>query len=162
MPCIIKQAFLDAEAQAFALTLDDIVRRVGEEANITVDVTPDGHGDCVRSVSLEGQPLHQRRMFVKPHERNMEIGKFRDLLRKRIPGNGQGGNRNTPEAGTSMHGSNLDVHPLQPHSDCTGNRTDDDEALFPGDTTQPLVVYYSRQVSWKSSAIVKVHRISCV
>ena len=31
------------------ITLDDIIDVVGENTKITVDVTPDGHGDCVRS-----------------------------------------------------------------------------------------------------------------
>ena len=61
-----------------------------------MDITPDGHGDCIRNVIFEeeeeaannnnqhddAKAKHQRKMFVKPHEETMEIGKFCDMLRR--------------------------------------------------------------------------------
>jgi len=90
VPCIIRNAITDG---ALHLTLDDIIDRVGEAVVLTVDVTPDGHGDCVRDVldssnniTDDGKSLHRtetiRQMFVKPHEQQMSIAEFRHLLRK--------------------------------------------------------------------------------
>jgi len=72
------------------LTLEDILEIIGRDEEITVDVTPDGHGDCVRSVRCredfpDGTTGTMRRMFVKPHEQVMTMGEFRRCLRRRIP-----------------------------------------------------------------------------
>ena len=86
VPCIIKNAIssgVDGDTRPLTLTLDDIIRHVGEDTILTVDVTPDGHGDCIRSVidMKNGSEGLKRRMFVKPHEKRMAIKTFRDLLR---------------------------------------------------------------------------------
>ena len=77
--------------------------QVGRDIEMTVDVTPDGHGDCIRTVVSEVEPKKgagsvapnlvasenddrvtrkERRMFVKPHEQKMTLGEFCRLLRK--------------------------------------------------------------------------------
>ena len=75
------------------MTLDDIIDHVGQDVKITVDVTPDGHGDAVRTVNcvtscLGAESFNKsipdarlKRMFVKPHEQEMSLGEFRCLLR---------------------------------------------------------------------------------
>jgi len=55
-PCIIKNAILDPNnpgRQPFLLTLDSILSRHIKDPNstfLTVDVTPDGRGDCLRKI----------------------------------------------------------------------------------------------------------------
>ena len=99
-PCIIRNCIpaqdrkVGEDERPLIFTLDDLVdicdenKSAGtcsEEGDImlTCDVTPDGHGDCVRSVlSLDlnhlGEPVG---MFVKPEERRMTLKQFRDELR---------------------------------------------------------------------------------
>ena len=66
------------------LTLDDLIRLCDTSGNakmkLTVDVTPDGHGDCVRTVRADNDEK-ARRFFVKPEERTMSIKDFRKNLR---------------------------------------------------------------------------------
>lgn len=85
------------------LALDDIIDHLGESFKITVDVTPDGHGDSVRTVAYEVEGAETnglddvnrrglmspdgkskesvQKMFVKPHEQEMTVAEFRHLLR---------------------------------------------------------------------------------
>ncbi len=114
----------------FTLTLDEIIDLIGENETLTVDVTPDGHGDCIRSV-IQDYDTHSnqpRRIFVKPHEMRMSIGKFRDALRrcqeKEVDSNG------------------LTAYPLY-HRHVDENF--DDDGFVGGDRHRP-VVYYSKQV----------------
>ena len=102
-PCIIRNCIpaqdreVVGDERPLILTLDDLVdicdekksagpcTSSGDEGDImlTCDVTPDGHGDCVRSVvgsdlNPLGEPVG---MFVKPEERRMALKHFRDELR---------------------------------------------------------------------------------
>ena len=104
-PCIIRNCIPAQNREGgggerpLILTLDDLVEICSNEKKsagtcsattsdegdimLTCDVTPDGHGDCVRSVvSLDlnhsGEPVG---MFVKPEERRMTLKQFRDELR---------------------------------------------------------------------------------
>ena len=77
-PCIIRSAITSYPNQSLTLTLDDLVDHCREDLVLTVDVTPDGFGDCVRTVK-DGEM--RKRMFVKPQEREMAILQFRDKLR---------------------------------------------------------------------------------
>ena len=159
VPCIIRNAIPSDSGgdlpNPLTLSLDDIVQCVGGDAELTVDVTPDGHGDCIRSVRdaanddyLQGH----RRMFVKPHEKRMTIEKFRTMLRRcegcdyatngchETSGNVAG---ISPEVG-------LDGHRVFPLRRLSGRRDeghhDDNEVFFGENTERPPVVYYSRQV----------------
>uniref|UniRef100_A0A7S4HMH8 JmjC domain-containing protein n=1 Tax=Odontella aurita TaxID=265563 RepID=A0A7S4HMH8_9STRA len=111
-PCIIRNAVATTAAAAadgdgdgvrspLRLTLDDLVEMTddedgrggdaysdadGEAVTLTVDVTPDGRGDCVRAVHIsegggEVGVGSRRRMFVKPEERRMSAAAFREALR---------------------------------------------------------------------------------
>ena len=109
-----------------------------------MDVTPDGHGDCVRSVmdmTNESEGPTRRRMFVKPHEKRMKIKTFRDLLRRRSPG------CEDPLTNNGRHA--LGAFPLHRHAGraeiehCDADR-------FSDDLGRPPVVYYSKQVRYKN------------
>ena len=70
-------------------TLDDLVelsKTTEEELILTVDITPDGHGDTVRSaITCENQNNtnpSRRFMFVKPEQRRLSIASFRTQLRQ--------------------------------------------------------------------------------
>ncbi|KAL9186294.1 hypothetical protein ACHAXT_005532 [Thalassiosira profunda] len=144
-PCIINSAITCRDADGgevpLTLTLDDIIDRVGEDAELTVDVTPDGHGDCVRTVQAEddGSDLRSstRRMFVKPHEETMGIGKFRDLLRR---SNGNDGLSVCNSAQVDLDG--LEQYPL--HSPAAGPPNEESCCLDEMDRPPPIV-YYSQQ-----------------
>jgi len=52
---------------------------------LTVDVTPDGHGDCLRNVVVPSSTKTKevtRKVFVKPLEREMTLSTFRRHLRR--------------------------------------------------------------------------------
>jgi len=162
VPCIIKNAIpaTGGTTKPLTLTLDEIIPHVGgEDAKVTVDVSPDGHGDCIRSVFEEShescQVRHRlRRMFVKPHEENMKIGRFRDLLRRR----GRSGDNRATCLHNEMNGNaaavvpkidcnGLEVFPLRHHSNCCADVIEHDPRSLYDEArpTHPPVVYYSRQ-----------------
>ena len=99
-PCIIRNCIpakdreVGGDERPLIVTLDDLVGICDENKRadtcsdegdimLTCDVTPDGHGDCVRSVvSLDLNPLGEPvGMFAKPEERRMTLKQFRDELR---------------------------------------------------------------------------------
>ena len=110
------------------MNIDDIIDRVGSDVVITVDVTPDGHGDCPRDVVMDDNDLLQ--MFVKPHEQQMSIAEFRELLRKDY----EFGKCNRSE------GKELAAFPLQ-----RSTESSDNHASTTNNATRPPVVYYSKQ-----------------
>ena len=116
------------------LTVDDIVQRLQQpdatrpeqSIQITVDVTPDGHGDCLRwvegtralkpplqSPKQENDPIvthpepvvpetnHRQQVFVQPEERIMSLVEFRDQLRQGCPENAIGGARDKRDTWSS-------------------------------------------------------------
>jgi Cupin-like domain len=61
------------------ITLDDLVRRAPADLTLTVDVTPDGHGDCIRQVTTIET---SESVFVQPaKESSMNLEAFRSRLR---------------------------------------------------------------------------------
>ena len=62
------------------LSLDDIVD-IDPQLQVQVDVTPDGHGDCIRSV-WDHSTQTAERLFVTPEQRRMTLEEFRNELRK--------------------------------------------------------------------------------
>lgn len=79
-PCIIKNTILHEE-KSLMLTLDELVARY-PKMELTVDVTPDGHGDCLRQVEIQDQ---LKTIFVTSEERRMTLESFRDQLRHATP-----------------------------------------------------------------------------
>lgn len=148
VPCVIRNAILSdvgngggcGDMCALTLTLDDVIEHVGEDTMLTVDVTPDGHGDCVRTVletmheSDENNITQSRRMFVKPHEHSMDIKAFRDLLRK------------SSSLCDGANNTDLDELLLRRHSEHVDIEDYDTESFLNRiDGKDPPVVYYSRQ-----------------
>jgi jumonji domain-containing protein 7 len=97
-PCIIKNAILvDAASTAsredphpprpLTLTLDELRALVpADDISISVDVTPDGCGDCIRLVHGGGRMCDPKAgsvpCFVRPLQRRMTLGEFCHLLRR--------------------------------------------------------------------------------
>ena len=69
-PLLIKNAFP-------TITLDEIIDIDNDiaELELNVDVTPDGHGDTIRTVD-------GKKMFVMPQVQKMKFAEFRTKLRK--------------------------------------------------------------------------------
>jgi hypothetical protein len=97
-PCIIRNAILEEEPKSnddrpcpLLVTLDDIVQRLDTNKKVdddesstvvlTVDVTPDGHGDCVRT-SVSSDTSHRKELFVQPNQVKMTVQDFRERLRR--------------------------------------------------------------------------------
>lgn len=200
VPCIIRNAIPsrstttsttttfnngnDTRQTPLHLTLDDILQIIGDDHEITVDVTPDGHGDCVRTVrcredSPDGTTENVRRMFVKPHEQIMSMGEFRRYLRRGVPSkNDNHGEEEgnvllgdaSPVIATGataeqvvpreMDDYGLEVFPMIFHT--KGNNEDDEcnNAVHHEDENIDLgdpVVYYSRQVRRIENELWKKH-----
>lgn len=154
VPCIIKGAISSKDTLGhLTLTLDDIIHLVGEDINLTVDVTPDGHGDCIRSVMREDGDNKSKpmRMFVKPYEERMGIGRFRDMLRRQQECDYTVGNSADIPAEDTV--SNIDSNGLQVLS--LHHNTDYSEECnsLEKDTG---VVYYSRQNDCLRTEVAKL------
>ena len=86
-PCIIRHAIVDPmTGRPLHLTLDDICQRLDPlNTRLTVDVTPDGHGDCVRQVLNDASTMDKSSqlmvMFVQPKECTMTLEEFKRKLR---------------------------------------------------------------------------------
>lgn len=147
MPCIIRNGVLNSDGSCLSLTLDVLVTSCHDvlceqgEIMLTVDVTPDGHGDCVRTVSMS-QDETTRRMFVKPQEQEMNITEFRDRLRSRRRDNGHSSSHHleTDESGKAIFPT-LETHHCQPNDENDG--TAEDASSSCNDRNE--VLYYSRQ-----------------
>jgi len=138
VPCIIKNAIESEKGGHLKLGLDDIVDLVGGDAKLTVDVTPDGHGDCARCVRTgddDGEDSGSRMMFVKPHERKTTLSDFRHHLRKQESSNAINSAEDTDINGLSVlqKDSAPDHDPSSTELSADLNRVEN------------KVVYYSRQ-----------------
>jgi jumonji domain-containing protein 7 len=127
IPCIIQNAILMEKNDSktpMTLSLDQLVEMAGEDALITVNVTPDGHGDCVRDVFDEDNMV--QKMFVKPLEMAMTFGHFRERLR------------------SSLGASSGDKIDLKSYPVVSSElyREDIQRNLFPH---EPAVLYFSQQ-----------------
>ena len=83
-PCIIRNTM-----GGLTMTLDELESLDDDddhdhELQMTVDVTPDGHGDNVRTV-LDNDSTQRRRVFVKPKECEMSLSEFISKLRSSEP-----------------------------------------------------------------------------
>jgi hypothetical protein len=108
------------------MTLDDISQLLDpDETILTVDVTPDGHGDSVRTF-LDGSL-----MFVQPNECEMSLREFQQRLRR-------------PRTGDAKT-TNVDINgrPIVSRCHKVGDKTATQTSL-PDDS----IVYYSRQVGF--------------
>jgi len=124
LPCILR---LNNDEMLPRWNADDIQNICGRELTLTVNVTPDGHGDTIRSVQTT-QDGKIEDMFVLPEERKMKLNDFIKGLR-----NDDG--RRGCATDDSTH---LAILKLQ--EDITEKEVDDDE-----DTKSHGVYYYSLQ-----------------
>jgi hypothetical protein len=135
---------------------------------LTVDVTPDGHGDCIRAVqkvlvppttlhenendSGSNQPQHpppSQLVFVYPKQVRMSLTNFRDRLRRqeerrRLKASGNP----PPPTTTTQHSSLLDINGLRTLPSVPPITEDDvptDPNLVHDENFDDSVVYYSRQ-----------------
>ena len=137
------------------MTLDDIICYVGEQIKITVDITPDGYGDAVRTVAGDGtssipdhsnNELHSnatKKMFVKPHEQEMALGEFRSVLRNEQSDNNQKRHDNKLTSDSKSRG-NFDDNELSIYPMMKARMSSSEESLLCTNAGPP-VVYYSRQ-----------------
>jgi len=82
LPCILRLND-DDDVLLPRWNADDIESICGKELALTVNVTPDGHGDTIRAVQTtrdDGKILIET-MFVLPEERQMNLGDFIEGLR---------------------------------------------------------------------------------
>jgi len=153
-PCIIRNSIVvrpdpsDAAVVPLQMTLDDLVRwfpavaantEEGSLPPLSVDVTPDGHGDCLRRVAIDDGALEEEKVFVKPLERSMGISDFCKRLRRGRTKQQQDQGQQHP---IDDRGNLLDK--VFPASSDTDDETDksgeDDDDFF-----EDCVLYYSRQ-----------------
>ena len=92
IPCIIQNSMLVSEGydkgedrtHPLILSLDDLINMQNKNDTttnmISVNVTPDGHGDCIRNIQ-KTTDSEMSKMFVTPLERQMTLSEFRDKLR---------------------------------------------------------------------------------
>ena len=154
-PCIIRNAVINQEdGRPFLLTLDELVEHYPDLV-LTVDATPDGHGDCLREVLARAagstsmndddneatdDPKNNETtasmMFVKPQECAMTLSAFLQGLRASQ-------NHTFPPCQQKIHqrifprANTVDdtEAPLDPERERTSINQDQ----------EPPVLYYSRQ-----------------
>ena len=103
---------------------------------LTVDVTPDGHGDCIRQID-------GRDMFVLPEERRMSLHDFSCHLRSHDSANADANAddasqtvfSNSPDPPSSVHSLSMAMSTSTATSPSTTSMA----------TVTPVVYYYSRQ-----------------
>jgi hypothetical protein len=166
-PCIIRNSIVTPETDnndalvPLLLTLDDLVERFPDTTTssddddkassspllpqLHVDVTPDGHGDCLRKVHVNvavndddndnpcesSMMKEERKVFVKPLEREMTIASFRHHLR-------QGRDKQQQQKGADI--SDRVFLEVNNSLQTTGDDDDDDDQFL-----DDCVLYYSRQ-----------------
>jgi Cupin-like domain len=179
-PCIIRNTILcngkgaeqaeeQQQQQPLTLSLDELVELADPNLLLTVDVTPDGHGDCLRMVKQQQQQQQQPAtsgrdgdeessilaMFVKPQEQQLTLSEFRTLLRAsqrhgwqqcvKSSNTGGGG-----DGSDSLAAIQYRVFPSAPPPDgssCASetNITNDDNKSEDDRLSASSVYYYSRQ-----------------
>jgi hypothetical protein len=139
-PCIIQNAipsFSDDHTGVnnsndinLLMTLDDLVDKF-PDLILQVDVTPDGHGDCIRKVrrtNMDGDEIAVDDVFVQPQSQSMTMTEFRHRLRQQHEVAGSHGmNTVRDRVFDASHPEIASTEDNPPSNDNTG------------------VVYYSRQ-----------------
>ena len=140
-PCIIRHAFVDATTgETLSLTLNQLVHD-HPNLELRVDVTPDGHGDCIRKVRSNSSDQEER-VFVEPLQQTMTTTEFRRRLR-------QHQNQTVMDNGLVITDSNNDCRPADRVFDAvppieSAGPIDETASSLANDTPSG-VVYYSRQ-----------------
>jgi Cupin-like domain len=136
------------------ISLDDLVQ-MDPNAALTVAVTPDGHGDCVRKVSpvtTDPEPV-----FVEPAEWTMTLSEFRHLIRTK------GANSEKPDASEAAV-SCCSVADRVFRGVSLDDEIDVKNFVEPSDTTRncgdPYSLYYSRQNDCLRQELTTLHGVS--
>lgn len=134
VPCIIPYD----QSACVGLTLDDLVDLSGENCEVTVDVTPDGHGDCVRPVLDKCMTVN---MFIQPEERVMSLAEFRSKLRQ---SRATSVHTKCPNAGKT-HLIDITLETSGDEVNKTGERLKNEGSNINATASEPPVYYYSKQ-----------------
>jgi hypothetical protein len=122
-PCIIRNVIQSEDNTSYLISLAQIVER-HPELKLVVDVTPDGHGDCLRQVE-------NRWVFVTPEEQTMTVKQFQLLLSRK--------NQNVIQ---DHHRKRIFQECLGPNDQHKTHETTSCMRLLP---LEESVFYYSRQ-----------------
>lgn len=151
-PCIIQKAILDPNTQEpLRLTLSQIMEEhLSPDTSITVDVTPDGHGDCLRTRSkievntdvtnnndlTDPPPTPSTTVFVYPKQVQMTLREFQERLQKQVRTRVV----EYPSEQQDVNGLSV-VTTLNTGNDDTSFEEEEEDTSLPHSS----VVYYSRQ-----------------
>jgi jumonji domain-containing protein 7 len=80
-PCIIRNAILNQQSFSPITTTLDELAEAFPDLLLQVDVTPDGHGDCLRKVRRRDEVGIQN-VLVQPLQQTMSMSEFRMRLRQ--------------------------------------------------------------------------------
>jgi len=165
-PCIIRNSILEPNdasdpdgkdsATPLTMTLDDLVRLFPKEKSkhdqdssppssslppLCVDVTPDGHGDCLRKVAHRNEEgsTSEEKIFVKPLETEMSLPDFCRRLRK---GRTKQQQMQQEQCQEEIIDKIFESTPsnFSEETESTFQRKEDDDTFF-----EDCVLYYSRQ-----------------
>mmetsp|Transcript_26708 Transcript_26708/g.62417 ORF Transcript_26708/g.62417 Transcript_26708/m.62417 type:complete len:485 (+) Transcript_26708:132-1586(+) len=129
------QLTLDDLVRCFRTNDDDTTEETPSLPPLCVDVTPDGHGDCLRNVIVDNETGTEKKIFVKPMESKMAISDFcRRLRRGRHKQQMQEGERENTLDRVFSGSSELS-------ETCDEVKEDETDAEF----WEDCVLYYSRQ-----------------
>ena len=155
-PCIIRNAFPpndENDSHRSILTLDDILHNNDNNNNknkndcmIVVDVTPDGHGDCIRHVKDTTTTTTDctKKMFVKPMQVSMTISQFTESLRN-------GRNKQQQQQLLTNHFDPIEstIFPImeqqQQQQKMTSKNEEEEIRRMEQEWNNDAVLYYSRQ-----------------
>jgi jumonji domain-containing protein 7 len=77
-PCIFRNVLDDLPRW----TVDDVLEICGADQELTVNITPDGHGDAIRTIQTDQLEVQKR--FVLPLEHRMRLTEFCTSLRASV------------------------------------------------------------------------------
>lgn len=128
-PCILQNAVTDTNGNICLLSLDKLVDMY-PNLLLHVQVTPDGHGDCVRLVKCNHDDEQQEDVFVTPLEQAMTMRDFQKRLCNNHLENAKFGDSCYQKRAFESYYEN-------PTTSSTGTTT--------ASSTENGIVYYSRQ-----------------
>lgn len=165
-PCIIQKALVEESpatgkaskecydensqegARSLSLTLDELAQ-VHPDLILTVNLTPDGHGDCLRYVGggpstgnedndTMAPPLPPTRVFVQPAQRTLSVTEFRRRLRRPLHPTGRNTTMGMVSNRIFEQAPTVPTHIPQSKDDTVDHNDDDEEE-------EDAVYYYSLQ-----------------
>lgn len=138
-PCIIRNAIRGRGGMPLQVTLDELVEHF-PQLNLHVDITPDGHGDCLRQVSMPSEGANTEKTFVKPMSYKMTVVDFCEHLRA-------GRAKQVKEVSNSITGTDTLLDQIADRTFVSTDETSEDLGQQQNNAVQldDCVLYYSRQ-----------------